>query len=177
MVAAFFSVTCRLEETEWHYLWISQLPVTRKGIKAVEERRGGAEGAQRCMVENFKGEHRVHTDMRLRQQGRAHIDSTKKREGRTENIHITYTQWGGEAANTVNNNILHSCCVSVREEASWQADKRRRWLRGFRGPAGTLEGGCFRGGVSQVSGVSGLRGPSHGHPIHLQPGPGQRLGL
>lgn len=48
------------------------------------------------MVENFKGEHRVHTDMRLRQQGRAHIDSTKRREGRTENIHITYTQWGAK---------------------------------------------------------------------------------
>lgn len=125
-VCCFFSATCRPEESEWHYLWISQLPVTRKGIKAVEERRGGADGAQRCMVENFKGEHRVHTDMRLRQQGRAHIDSTKKREGRTENIHITYTQWGSEAANTVNNNILHSCCVSVSEEASWQADKRRR---------------------------------------------------
>lgn len=40
--ADFFPVTCSLEETERHYLWISQLPVTRKGIKAVEERRGGA---------------------------------------------------------------------------------------------------------------------------------------
>lgn len=92
-IQIFFSVTCCLEDTEWHYLWISQLPVTRKGIKAVEERQGGAEGAQRCMVENFKGEHRVHTDMRLRQQGRAHIDCDglrKKTEGRTENIHITY---------------------------------------------------------------------------------------
>lgn len=79
MYADFFSVTCSLEETEWHYLWISQLPVTRKGIKAAEERWGGAEGARRCMVENFKGEHRVHTDMRLRQQGRAHIDYKKER--------------------------------------------------------------------------------------------------
>lgn len=54
MYADFFSVTCNLEETEWYYLWISQLPETRKGIKAVEERRGGAEGARRCMVEDFK---------------------------------------------------------------------------------------------------------------------------
>lgn len=51
----------------------------------------GALGAQ-----NFKGAHRVHTDMRLRQEATAHIDATKKeRENRTENIHITYTQRGG----------------------------------------------------------------------------------
>lgn len=85
-------------------------------------------GVQRCIVENFKGEHRVHTDMRLRQEGTAHIDSTRKSEGRTENIPITYTQQGGGRTNTVNNNILHSCCVSVSEEASWQPDsRRRRW--------------------------------------------------
>lgn len=128
------------------------------------------------MVENFKGEHRVHTDMRLRQQGRAHIDSTKKREGRTENIHITYTQRGGQAANTVNNNILHSCCVSASERASWQADKRRRSRGALGVRRGTLAVGVFCGGLSQVSGVSGLRGPSHGHPIHLLPGPGQKAG-
>lgn len=49
-------------------------------------------------AQNFKGAHRVHTDMRLRQEATAHIDSTKKkreREDRTENIHITYTQRGG----------------------------------------------------------------------------------
>lgn len=50
----------------------------------------GARGAQ-----DFKGAHRVHTDMRLRQGATAHIDSTKKRESRTKNIHITYTQRGG----------------------------------------------------------------------------------
>lgn len=33
------------------------------------------------------------------------------------------------------------------------------------------------GGMSRVSGVSELRGPSYGHPIHLRPRPGQRLGL
>lgn len=38
------------------------------------------EGQRRCTVENFKGEHRVHTDMRLRQQGRAHIDIKKETE-------------------------------------------------------------------------------------------------
>lgn len=46
---------------------------------------GGGGRSQKCIVENFKGEHRVHTDMRLRQQGDAHIDSSEKREGRTEN--------------------------------------------------------------------------------------------
>lgn len=35
----------------------------------------------------------------------------------------------------------------------------------------------YCGGLSQVSGVSRLRGPLHGHPIHLLPGSGQRLGL
>lgn len=40
-----------------------------------------------------------------------------------------------------------------------------------------MVGGCRCGGMGQVSGVSRLRGPSHGHPIQLLPGPGQRLGL
>lgn len=83
-------------------------------------RMGGSPGAQ-----DFKGAHRVHTDMRLRQEGTAHIDSTKKREGRTENIHITFTQRGRGGANAINNNILHSC-ESVTERASWPPDKRRR---------------------------------------------------
>lgn len=39
------------------------------------------QGPQRCMVENFKGERAVHTDMRLRQQGRARIDFTKRERG------------------------------------------------------------------------------------------------
>lgn len=69
----------------------------KKRIKATEERRGGEEGAQGCMVENFKGEHRVHTDIRLRQQSRAHTDATKGREARTENIHITYRQRRGRS--------------------------------------------------------------------------------
>lgn len=121
------------------------------------------------MVENFKGKRAVHTDMRLRQQGRARTDFTKReREGRTENIHITYTQWGGRAANTVNNNILHSCQLAGSQE-----EEELGGLQGFSGDSG----GCCLGGVSQVSGVFGLRGPSHGHPIHLLPGPGQRLGL
>jgi len=45
-VSIFFPVIFRLEETEWLYLWISQLPVTRKEIKAVGETgrgRGTAE--------------------------------------------------------------------------------------------------------------------------------------
>lgn len=129
----------------------------------------GAPGAQ-----NFKGTHRVHTDMRLRQEATAHIDSTKKKkresEDRTENIHITYTQWGG-CTNTNNNNILHSC-ESVTERTSWQPDKRRRrW--GLWGSDGNL-GGCCCGGVSQVSGVSRSGGPLPGHPIHRLPRPGQR---
>lgn len=33
------------------------------------------------------------------------------------------------------------------------------------------------GVMSQVSVVSELGGPSRGHPIHLRPRPGQRLGL
>lgn len=49
--------------------------------------------------------------MRLRQQGRAHIDSTDKREGRTENIHITYTQWGAKLPilSTITSFILRVC--------------------------------------------------------------------
>lgn len=71
-------------------------PRNKKGNQSSGGETGRGRGGQKCMVENFKGEHRVHTDMRLRQQGRAHIDSTKRREGRTENIHITYTQWGAK---------------------------------------------------------------------------------
>lgn len=55
-------------------------PRNKKGNQSRVEAGRGA-GAQRCIVENFKGEHRVHTDMRLRQQGKAHIDSTKKETG------------------------------------------------------------------------------------------------
>lgn len=40
-------------------------PLNKKGNQSGG--RGG-EGLQRCVVENFKGEHRVQTDMRLRQQ-------------------------------------------------------------------------------------------------------------
>lgn len=116
------SGTGSLEEPEGHYLWIGPLPETRKGIKAVEERQGGAEGARRCPLENFKGELRVHIDMRLRQPGRALTHTIKK----DLSTYTQHTLGGGAAANTFHNNILHSCCVSVSEEASWQADTRRR---------------------------------------------------
>lgn len=55
-------------------------PRNKKGNQSGGGETGrGRGGAQGCVVENFKGEHRVHTDMRLRQQGRALIDY-KKRE-------------------------------------------------------------------------------------------------
>lgn len=68
----------------------------------------GAHGAQRGIVENFKGVHGVHTDMRLRQQGTAHIDSTKKRKGRTKNTHITTVGRGGQTPSTITSFILVS---------------------------------------------------------------------
>lgn len=79
------------KEQETFFLWLSQLFGTRRGnqsrVKAgwrVEEEEAAAMaaaqrvGTRGCMVDNFKGEHRVHTDMRLRQQARAHIDFTKR---------------------------------------------------------------------------------------------------
>lgn len=70
-------------------MWLSRLFRTRKGnqsrVKAgrrVQEEEEAAQqqrlGTRGCMVDNFKGERRVHTDMRLRQQARAHIDFTKR---------------------------------------------------------------------------------------------------
>lgn len=74
-------------------IWLGPLILSRAARIKAEQRHGGgwgggvgvAGGSQKCIVENFKGEHRVHTAMRLRQQGDAHIDSSEKRGGRTEN--------------------------------------------------------------------------------------------
>lgn len=105
---------------------------------------------QRCMVENFKGEHRVHTDMRLRQQGRAHID-IQKRDGAELRTCVRHTECvcalegGGVCiANTVNNNFFHSCCESVRTKKKKEKKKQlagcQEKLGGFRSPVRSLQG-------------------------------------
>lgn len=65
------------------------------------------------MVENFKGEHRVHTDIRLRQHSRAHIDATKEREREDrEHTHSVQTAEGTQLPilSTITSSFMFCVC-------------------------------------------------------------------
>lgn len=174
-----FALTCS-KSREWVALSVDQpTPHNEKENQSnggEMGRRGGGAGTHGRELQRWtQSSHRYNAQTTEQSPHRRHKRERERAE--REHSHNIQTVEGTQlpVLSTITS-FIHVLCLWVEKTAGRQT--RGAGFGDFGGPVVRWwAGGCCCGGMSQVSGVSGLRGPSHGHPIHLLCGPGQRLGL
>lgn len=142
------------------------LSVDQRELESKQLRRGGGAGTHGRRLQRWTQSSHRYNAQTTGQSPHRHHKRGRERETTWQHTQNIQPVEGTQLPILSTTSSIHVMRLRVKKTAA-----RRTRGAGFGGFGDLVVrwrvGECCCGGMSQVSGVSGLRGPSDGHPIHL----------